>query len=94
MPAQRKLIPTVYLNVGIPGDQMAQLNLHLFSELEGRVPKGSYQTFFTERLREFFSWKRVDLAPYAATPPGAFIVAGSPDSIAVLIKTLKGEIPA
>lgn len=94
MPAPRKLIPSDPIEVHLPQDLAAQVKLYLFSELEGRVPKGAYQTFFSNLVREHFNWKRVDLAPYAATPPGAFVVAGSPDSIAVLIKTLKGEVPA
>ena len=85
--------PSIMLNVALPAPQHSQLTLHLFSELEGRVPLGAYQRFLVERINEYFQHKRLDLAPWAGTDPDAFIVSGSPEALAVLERTLKGEVP-
>jgi hypothetical protein len=45
----------VKLTTTLPEDIRAKLDLFLYSELEGRVPKGAYQAFFLERIREFFA---------------------------------------
>jgi hypothetical protein len=93
MPGQKNLIPTEGLHVYLPVPEMTKLVSHLYSDLDGRVPKGAYQSFFTARLREYFSWKHLDLAPYSGSPPGAFIVSGTPETIEALKRTLKGEVP-
>jgi len=81
------------LNVALPAPVHAKLMLHLFSELENRVPLGAYQRFLCERIDEFFRHKRLDLAPWAGTDEGAFVVSGSPEALEVLKRTLKGEVP-
>lgn len=43
------------LEVYIPEDLRARLDLHLYSTLEGRVPHGAYKKFLCELMREFFS---------------------------------------
>ena len=87
-------IPSLQLNVALPLDVHTQLTAHLYSDLEGRVPLGAYQRFLVERIREFFGSRRLDLAPYAATEPGAFVVTATPETLAILEKTLRGEISA
>lgn len=47
----------VQLTTNIPEDLRAKLDLHLFSQLEGRVPHGAYSRFLAERIREFFEPK-------------------------------------
>jgi hypothetical protein len=86
------LIPSQQLNVALPLPVYVQLTAHLYSDLEQRVPHGAYSRFFTELLRDFFGQQQFDLAPFAASDPGAFIVNGSPEAISVLEHTLKGEI--
>ncbi len=54
MPKPRNIIPTQLLNVAIPLPSHTRLTLHLYSELEQRVPHGAYSRFITERLDEFF----------------------------------------
>lgn len=54
MPARRNIIPSDRVEVWLPEDIMARLKLHLYSEVEGKIPKGAYQRFFIERLNEFF----------------------------------------
>lgn len=46
--------PTV-LNICLPETLRAKLDVFLFSEAEGKVPYGSYNRFFVERLTEFFN---------------------------------------
>ena|SRR5436190_21137390 len=55
---------TERLNLRLPLELKARLDLLLLSELEGRVPYGDYTAFFSERLREFLEWKTLDLSPY------------------------------
>lgn len=88
MPRQPNLIPSRLLHTSIPEPDLARLDLHLFSPLEGRVPKGAYQGWIVERIREFFGWKQLDLAPWADSPPGAFVLRGEPEAIRALEKTL------
>jgi len=69
----------------LPVDLRTKLDLHLYSELEGRVPQGSHQEFLSSRIREFFESETLDLAPYAAgVPPGNQSVRGSPSTIQLL----------
>jgi hypothetical protein len=55
------IIRPIKLNTTFPEDIRAKLELHLFSTVEQRVPKGAIQKFLCERITEFFSQKRVYL---------------------------------
>lgn len=81
-------IPTVKLTTTLPLDIHTQLSLHLYSEVEGSIPPGSYQSFIVARCREFFGEKRLDLAPYVGSTPGDFIIHGNPSAIDLLVKAL------
>ena len=59
MARQPDILRPIRLNTTIPGDLRARLDLHLYSEVEMRVPKGAYQRFICERIREFFEPKPV-----------------------------------
>lgn len=52
MPRPRAAIPRRLLNLALPEDLRARLDLHLYSEVEGRVPQGAYQEFFSRLIRE------------------------------------------
>jgi len=93
MPKPKNLIPSVNLNLKLPEDIHGRVMLHLFSAAEGRVPLGAYRQFYMELVQAFFNNKQLDLAPFAGTEPGVCVVSGSPASISVLLKTLKGEVP-
>ena len=54
----RKIIRPTRLETSLPEDIRAKLDLHLYSEVEGRVPFGAYQRFLIERIQEFFAQKR------------------------------------
>jgi hypothetical protein len=89
MPARQNIIKSIALNTFLPEDLHTRASLVLFSETENRIPKGAWTAFISERVREYFSNERLDLAPYLGTSPGAFIVSGSPESIAKLKESLE-----
>lgn len=49
------ILRPVSLHLMLPEDLYARLSIHLYSQAEGRVPKGSFQKFFCERITEFFN---------------------------------------
>jgi hypothetical protein len=55
MPRRPNIDRPTRLELKLPESLRAKLDLHLFSEVEGRVPKGGYQAFFEQRIREFFT---------------------------------------
>lgn len=81
--------PPTRLHTVVSPQLRAKLDLHLFSDVEGRVPKGAYQEFFETRIQEFFTYRRLDLAPFGF-PPGYF-VQGPKEIIEALIKRLQEE---
>ena len=70
MPKPANVTPTQKLNVALPGDLHAQLSLHLFSDLEGRVPQGAYARFLAPLLREYFAQAHLDLAEWTGAEAG------------------------
>ena len=52
--AHAKLIRPVLIHTTLPEDIHAKLCLHLYSEVEQRIPKGAFQRFFVERITEYF----------------------------------------
>ena len=55
MSRPKKTIPTVNFKVGLPEDLAEKVELHLFSEVEGTIPLGAKQEFFTMLVRGFFN---------------------------------------
>jgi hypothetical protein len=51
------ILRPVHLHTTLPEDVWTQLTLYLYSEVEGKVPKGAYQKFILDRIREFFATK-------------------------------------
>lgn len=49
------VIPSMRINLLLPADIKARLDLHLFSEVECCIPKGAYARFFETLTRDFFS---------------------------------------
>lgn len=82
------IIASSLINLALPSDVRGRLDLHLYSELEARIPVGAYQRFFVERIREFFSQEELDLAPYLNVPVGAMIVKGPRQSLKALKERL------
>ena len=83
------VIRPIKLTTTIPEDIRAKLDLHLYSELEGRVPKGAYQQFLVSRIVEFFGSRSLDLGELAGLPTSA-VVRGSPAAIELLSQLLRG----
>lgn len=54
MARPKKTVRTIYKNIGLPEDLVARMELELFSEMEGRIPFGAQQEFFTKLLRDYF----------------------------------------
>lgn len=54
MSRPKKTIPTVFKNIGIPKDLADKVDGHLFSDVEGKIPFGAQQEFFTKLLRDYF----------------------------------------
>lgn len=50
-------IRSVQTNVSLPEDLAARVKLHLWSDLEGKVPHGSQAAFFEQLVRDFFNEK-------------------------------------
>jgi hypothetical protein len=77
------IIRPVKLTTTLPEDVRTKLDLFLFSDLEGRIPKGAYQTFLVDRIRDFFDSRSLDIGTFAGLPTSA-VVRGSPETIALL----------
>lgn len=90
MPKPPNLIPSKQLNVALPLPLLTQLNLELYSELEGRVPHGAYSRFLVDLLRKHFNEEVMDLGPYLGTdfPVGVYLVQGTPETIDALRRIL------
>lgn len=54
MARPKKTIPTIYRNIGLPADLVEKMDQELHSEVEGRIPFGAQQRFFTKLLRDYF----------------------------------------
>ena len=73
--------PARPLNTHLDEELMARVDLLLFSELEGRVPKGAYQKLFNSLLRRWMDSRELDLAPYIGALPGEHLISGHPETL-------------
>lgn len=55
MARRPNIVRSQSLHITLPEDIYARLQLHLYSDLQRRVPVGAYQKFITERVQEFFT---------------------------------------
>jgi hypothetical protein len=88
MPRKPDIDEGTRLELHLPLSVRTRLDLILFSDLEGKVPRGRYQEFFVTRINEFFESKRLDLAPYGF--PAGYEVFGPKEVIEALEAQLKG----
>ncbi len=51
MPRPRNPQPRTFLELSIPADLRARLDLYLYSEVEGRIPQGAYVNFILPLIR-------------------------------------------
>lgn len=87
---QPDIIRPIKLTTTLPEDIRARLDIHLYSPLEERIPKGAYQQFFIERIREYFDTKTLDLSQYCRVPSRGMVIRGSETSINLLRDMLRG----
>jgi len=80
--AHASIIRPIKLTTTFPEDVRVKLDLHLYSEVEQRVPKGAYQAFLVDRIRKFFSHRQLQL------PTGEWI-EGPPEAIAFVEEMMK-----
>lgn len=90
MPRSPAIIPNRNIHTTLPAELATRLELYLWSESEGRVPRGAMQDFLIQRIQEFFAARTIDLSPYLASLPGEVIVSGSDAAILRLVSHLKG----
>lgn len=53
MPRPANIMRPVHLKTSLPEDLRARLDLHLWSESEGRVPMGAYQRLIVRLLTQY-----------------------------------------
>ena len=51
------ILRPISLHTTLPEDIWLKLSTHLYSQVEGRVPKGAYHAFIIERIAEYFTTK-------------------------------------
>lgn len=83
---RKKVIPSVRLNLALPITLRSQIDLKLFSDLEGRVPEGAYQKLFSRLIRQDLEWKELPLEPFGF--PSGMFVAGPEQAIESLKQVL------
>ena len=89
MPKPPNVVPTRAINVHLPADVAMQLTLHLFSELDGRVPQGAYARFLTPLIRGYFAASHLDLAEWTGAEAGQQVVHGDAATLETLHEILK-----
>ncbi len=52
------------VHLTLPESVYGKLSLHLWSDLENRIPLGAWQRFFVARINEYFYATRLDLTPF------------------------------
>ncbi len=91
MPKPAAIVPNRHIHTTIPPDLAVRMELYLYSEVEGRAPKGAIQQFLIQRIREFFDLKSLDLSPFLGSQPGEHLVQGNTHTIFLLLNHLKGD---
>lgn len=85
MPRTKAVESNTLLKAWVSPELKGKLYLHLTSAVEGRIPLGKISEFVSERLREYFSWKTLDLSAFGK--PG-FFVKGPPAMVDELQRML------
>jgi len=52
----------VFKHIGLPEDLAGKMELHLYSEVEGKIPLGAQQEFITQLLRDYFDGRTAESA--------------------------------
>lgn len=86
MPRRPAIDSPTRLNIGLPESERAWLDAHLWSEVDSRVPAGAYRNWILERIREFRSWRTLDLTPFGF--PSGMLVRGPEEVLRRLAERL------
>ena len=68
MPRPRNTIRPVEIRLSLPETVRAQMDVELFSELEGRVPYGARTQFVQQLVQDYFR-RKAEAAAVAGVPP-------------------------
>lgn len=92
MPRHPDILRPTRLETSLPEDLRARLDLHLYSELEGKVPKGAYQKLIIQLLSEALDQESLDLGDWCGmVPKGTYILRSSRANIEQLKLLLATE---
>ena len=67
MARPKNAVPTKPLTVHLPVDVLTKLQLHLFSDVDGRVPHGAYSILFSALAKAHL--EALPVAATVETPP-------------------------
>lgn len=90
MPRKAEIDRPVKLHTALPESLRTRLDLFLWSEVEGKVPKGKHQEFIIARIVAFFNSRRLELQPYGF--PEGFFVEGPKEMIEALEARMKEKV--
>ncbi len=85
MPRPKQITPKVHLHITLSADLGEKLDKAVWSELEQRIPAGALQKFIEERLREYFSFQKLEVGNYII---GGRTVHGDAATLELLRKLL------
>lgn len=89
MPRKPAVTPNKSLHTTLPASLAARLDLFLWSEVEGRIPRSAYQDFISARINEFFDLRSLDIGPMIGVDFPC-IIKGSAITLHQLTQHLKG----
>lgn len=83
------ITPRQKIEVNLPEEVATRLKLYLTSGLDGKIPFGAYQSFFTARINEFFGQRVQDFSAHTGHGPGTVALRGTPQALTILEQHLK-----
>lgn len=64
MSRPKQITPKVHLHITLSAELREKLDKAVWSEVEQRIPAGALQKFIEERLREYFSYDKLEVGDY------------------------------
>lgn len=89
MPRKPAIVPNVQFHTTISSELDKKLTALLWSELEGRIPKGQLQAWLERKIRESVEYKTVDIGELLGDFPGKCVVTCDAESHAYLLQLLR-----
>lgn len=91
MPAPKSLYPSRPVTVFLDDALLTRIELHLYSEVERRIPKGAYKSFFDARMAEWLGQGQLDVSGLWGEPSGRHVIKG-PRDVLERLKEKLGEL--